>query len=59
MVCVEIFNQTLSKGKELEKLVSVLELSDSTTFLGCDSVLHLPHLNQIMLLMPSFLLMSS
>lgn len=59
MACEEIFNQILSKGKKPEKLVSVLDLSDSTTFLGCDSVLHLPHLNQIMLFLPSFLLIGS
>lgn len=59
MVCGEIFNKFLSKGKKPEKLVSVLDLSDSTTFLGCDSVLHLPHLNQILLLLPSFLLIGS
>lgn len=59
MVCGEIFNKFLSKGKKPEKLVSLLDLSDSTTFLGCDSVLHLPHLNQILLLLPSFLLIGS
>lgn len=59
MVCGEIFNKFLSKGKKPEKLVSVFDLSDSTTFLGCDSVLHLPHLNRILLLLPSFLLIGS
>lgn len=59
MVCGEIFNKFLSKGKKPEKLVLLLDLSDSTTFLGCDAVLHLPHLNQILLLLPSFLLIGS